>query len=263
MKFDQGKITFDSDDARTFCFRNGLCDGDDLFSLGKPVYRQHRGRCVNKATLEADDKQPLRVFIKKQEGRLRLVPRFTDLKTGQAFLSLPRREWDGIERLASIGMHVPERLALFQDGLFFFRAAIVLREVPPRQSIGRMLRNGTWSRLALSEQDSLLDAIVSTMETIHQTGLIWRGASDKHFYPELQDDAVWKLWLIDCEGVYLRRSSRVRKQSYLRLFRSMKESGADFRTLDRFGRCIAKAKIGTGQFGAGSKERRTSRLWAA
>ncbi|MCH7987574.1 MAG: hypothetical protein IID46_00325 [Planctomycetes bacterium] len=263
MKPDQDKITFDSDDARAFCFRNGIFDGDGLFSLGKPVYRQHRGRCVNAATLEAENEQPVRVFIKKQEGRLRLFPRLTDLKTGQAFLSLPQREWDGIERLASIGMHVPERLALFHEGLFFFRAAIVLREVPPRQSADAMLRNGTWSRLALPEQDSLLDAIVSTMETIHQAGLIWRGASSKHFYPELQDDAVWKLWLIDCEGVYFRRSSRVRKQSYLRLFRSMKESGADFRTLDRFQRRIAKARIGTGHFESGSKQNSSPKRRAA
>ncbi|MCH7751627.1 MAG: hypothetical protein IH898_05670 [Planctomycetes bacterium] len=51
------------------------------------------------------------VFIKKQEGRLRLFPRLTDLKTGQVFLSLPQREWSGIERFAeglslSLGLDV-------------------------------------------------------------------------------------------------------------------------------------------------------------
>jgi hypothetical protein len=263
MKSDQCKFIFASDDARRICFRNGLFEGDDLYSLGSPVYHQHRGRCVHAATLEEETGQPLWVFIKKQTGRLRLIPRLTDLKTGQVFHSLPRREWDGIERLSSVGLHVPERLALYHEGLFFFRAAIVLREVPPRQSVDAMLRNGTWFRLASSEQDSILDAMVSTMETIHQAGLIWRGVSSKHFFPELQDDAAWKLWLIDCEGVYARRSTRARKQSYLKLFRSMKESGADFRTLDRFQRRIARARIGTGQFGVGSKESRPSGLRAA
>ena len=253
MKSDQHKLIFASDDARTFCYRNGLFDGDDMFSLGSPVYRQHRGRCVNAATLEDEDEQPLRIFIKKQEGRLRLIPRLTDLKAGQVFHSLPQREWGGIECLASMGLHVPERLALYHEGLFFFRAAIVLREVPPRHSIGQMLRNGMWSRLAPQDQVSLLDAIVSTMETIHQAGLIWRGASSKHFYPELQDDAAWKLWLIDCEGVHSRTSTGARKQCYLRLFRSMKESGADFRTLDQFQRRLAQARIGTGCFESGSK----------
>ena len=248
MKSEQHTLIFASEAARTFCLRHGLLDGDDLFALGSPVYRQHHGRCVNATTLEEETGRPLRVFIKKQAGRLRLIPRLTDLKTGQVFHSFPRREWDGIEHLASMGLHVPERLALYHEGLFFFRAAIVSREVPPRQSIDAMLRNGTWLRLAPPEQDSLLDAIVSTMETIHQAGFIWRGTSSKHFYPEMQDDAAWKLWLIDCEGVYSRTSSRSCEQSYLKLFRSMKESGADFRTLDQFQRRIAKAKIGTGRF---------------
>ena len=263
MKSDHSKLIFASDDARAFCHRNGLFDGDDLYSLGCPVYRQHRGRCVNEATLEEETDLPLRVFIKKQAGRLRLFPRLTDLKTGQVFHSLPQREWGGIERLASMGLNVPKRLALFHEGLFFFRAAIVLREVPPRLSIGQMLRNGTWSRLNHPEQDSLLDAMVSTMETIHQAGFIWRGASSKHFYPELQDDALWKLWLIDCEGVYSRRATRARKQSYLRLFRSMKESGAEFRTLDRLQRRIAVGSIGTGQFECGAKQNPSTERRAA
>ena len=239
-----GNLIYASDDARNLLHRNQILDGRQVFSLGNPIYNRHKGRSVRNATLEDEQGRHIRIFIKTHQGRIRLCPRMTDLKDKQVFGSSPEREWYGIEKLAGIGIKVPERLALFREGLFVFRSGIVVRDVPPRQSIDQMMQSGSWQNLSHVQQCALLDEVVFTMQTVHRAGLIWRGASSRHFYPVLQDDERWRLWLIDCEGVYSRKSRSAIDRNYLKLFRSMKESGADFNTLERLRRRIEAARAG-------------------
>src|SRR5262249_27739782 len=162
----------------------------------------HRGRGVWSTWLRDAGGSQGRVFIKMQWGRRRLLPRLTDLKTGQAFQCLPQREWHGLVQFERLGLHVPQRLACFGEGSIHFRAAVVIRAVPPEHSIDDLLRRGLWHQLPAESRAAILDAVVKTVRSIHDSGLEWRSISSKHFFPQQTDDSAWKLWLIDCEGVH-------------------------------------------------------------
>lgn len=242
----QNHFVLPNEESRKLLVHNQLLDEKSLFSWGTPIYQQHEGRCVSLGMLsDPEDSHPRQAFLKTHLGRLRLWPRLNDLRAGQIFQTLPEREWDGIRRLAELGLNVPQRLLLFRKGGFSFRAAILLEKVPPPRSVEQMLKDGTWQQLTAHQQMNLLDTIVLIMQQIHGSGQIWRGTSSRHFYPELQSDQTWKIWLIDCEGVYPQKSQRGFRKNYLKLFRSMKESGANFRLLDQLRRRIEIAQAET------------------
>ncbi len=223
---------FATDWARKLLTENGLADIDAVFAAGSRTQLRHTGRGVWETRLADEHGESVRVFVKMHWGRRRLWPRMTDLKTGQVFQSLPEREWRGIRQFQSIGLNVPERLVLFRDGMLSVRSAIVVREVLPRQSIDEMLQDGSWQQLSLDHRASLLEEVMSTLHTMYSAGVGWRGVSSRHFYPELQPDNSWKIWLIDCEGVHNRVTQKTISHGFQKLWRSMKESGADEATLD-------------------------------
>jgi len=219
-----------SDAARKMLCRNGLADIDAVFSKGASAPCRHEGRSVWKVRLTSEHDEPVSVFVKMHWGRRRFWPRMADLKTGQVFQSQPVREWHGLHRLESIGLHVPERLALFRHGLLMFRSAVIVRAVPPKHSLYDMIQNGRWERLSTGCRESLLDAVVSTIRKIHAAGYGWRGTSSKHFYPELHNDDTWKLWLIDCEGVHGRATQRTFQRDFRKFSKCLKLAGADQKT---------------------------------
>lgn len=235
---DSRGMRFASPAARLLLRRHRLLDFDALAACGEPVYQQHHRRSVLRTILQDDDGTPCPVYVKLQQGRLALCPRLTEIREGFARLSLPEREWVGVGKLAELGMNVPQRLAVLREGRFFFRAAVILREVPPPQSVESMLQSGAWWKLSAELRESLLAQMVGTVRAIHRTGYIWHGASSRHFYPRLQPDGTWKLWLIDCEKVHSSVRPRAVERNFRKLFRSMRETGADFRTLDRLHRLI-------------------------
>lgn len=210
---------------------NGLCDTDSVFARGNTHNCRHTGRSVTPLTLTSPDGSETQAYLKLNWGRRRIWPRMTDLKTGQMFQSLPEREWNGIDRFAKIGLNVPERLGLFQSGLFQFRDAVIVRAVPPLHSVDQMLQNGSWWELDDERRSSLLSAMITVMRTIHAAGIGWRGSSSRHFYPQWQPTDGWKLWLIDCEGVHRKWSNRIVERDCRKLWRAMRESGADSDTL--------------------------------
>lgn len=226
-----GGVQFASESAGRLLRACGLDCAAAAFDRGTGTTLRHRGRSVYSLDLAGAGDTPQRVFVKLNWGRHRLLPRMTDLKTGQMYQSLPVREWNGIERFASIGLNVPERMALFREGRFVYRDAVVVRQVPPEFSVDEMLESGRWYDLPRDRQSSLLRAMVSTMGRIHAAGLGWRGASSRHFYPRWQTDGTWKLWLIDCEGVHRAWSSRIVDRDCNKLWRAMRESGANAQTL--------------------------------
>ena len=223
---------FATDWARTLLTENGLADIDAVFEAGSQTELRHTGRGVWETQLADEQGESVRAFVKMHWGRRRLWPRMTDLKTGQVFQSLPEREWRGIGQFQSIGLNVPERLVLFREGMLSMRSAIIVREVPPRQSIDEMLQDGSWQQLSSDQRASLLEAVMATLHTMYTAGVGWRGVSSRHFFPELQSDDSWKIWLIDCEGVHNRVTQKTISRSFQKLWRSMKESGADQTTLD-------------------------------
>ena len=208
-----------------------LADLDGLHTI--------RGQCLNRRPHRVvwicelpDATGALRkLYIKLSHGRRRLIPRSTDLRSGQTLQSLAVREWRGIGLLQQLGMHVPRRMALLDRGWLYYRTAVVLESVPPQDSVDMLLQQNRWQPLPRADRTALLEGMVQTVVRIHTAGLGWRGASSRHFYPERQPAGDWRLWLIDCEGVH-RASSPAVLQRYLnKLIRSMVESGADDNTM--------------------------------
>jgi len=231
---DDDRAEFASDTARRLLERNGLATLDALFACRDSAeYCRRDGRCVAQAKVRDEQGTERRVFVKLHWGRRRLWPRMNDLQSGQVFQSLPVREWRGIERLAALGLHVPDRLALIQSRRWslWFRAAVVIAAVPAPRSIDEMLADGSWNAVSAADRAALLDVVVTTLSQIHAAGMGWRGASSRHYFPERRADGTWNVWLIDCEGVHGFARRRTFRRNYERLCRSFRESGADDATL--------------------------------
>jgi hypothetical protein len=225
---------FGSTAARDLLERHGLMSLDRLFELQRAIPSRH-DRCVFPWMLADAAGQPVRVYIKLNWGRRRLWPRMNDLKSGQVFQTLPVREWRGIERVEQLGIGAPERLGLFESRgwSLSFRAAIVVREVPPPASVDAMLQSGAWHALAPRQQGAILDAMVATLHRLHAARLGWRGSSSRHFYPLERPDSSYAMWLIDCEGIHPFAGRRTFDRNFDKLRRAMRESGADAGTLER------------------------------
>jgi hypothetical protein len=48
----------------------------------------------------------------------------------------------------------------------------------------------------------LIDAAADVVARLHRARISWRSMKAKHFYPEETRPGTWRIWLIDCEGVY-------------------------------------------------------------
>lgn len=142
------------------------------------------------------------------------------------------REWMGLAQLAKFGLRVPQRLALFEEGLFWKRSAIILRAVPPPASISDMVANGTWAQLSLDERRSLLNSVLATLGRIHDAGFGWRCISTRHVFPQRDPAGQWALWLIDCEGVHRAYSAAVRDRDLDKFERALRHDQVDAASLN-------------------------------
>ena len=192
---------------------------------------RHVGRAVWKAELRDDTDNPFTVFIKMSWGRRRLWPRLPDIVAGQVFESLALRKWRGLEQLNQVGLRVPQRLALFDEGVLYRRSAIILRAVPPPASISDMVLSGTWAQLPRHDRHAIFEAVARVLDQIHDAGLAWRCISSRHIFPQRVGAGRWELWLIDCEGVHRARSQSVENRDLRKLERALRHDRADAATL--------------------------------
>lgn len=234
------KVLYASEAVEQLLARNGLHDLDAVFARGAAARCRHHGRAVYSEQLIDQQEGEIRVFIKLNWGRRRVWPRMSDLKAGQVLQSLPVREWNGLRRLRELGLYAAEPLAVIDDGLLSVRAAVIVRAVPPQQSIFDMLVDGRWSSLAETDKERLLQGMVDVLLQVHSARLAWRGTCCRHFFPEQVDGGEWKLWLIDCEGVHGNVTRRHFERDYGKLVRSMQLSGADRNTIDRLRAAIER-----------------------
>ena len=190
------------------------------FAPARDAQLRHVGRAVWKAELRDDTDSPFTVFIKMSWGRRRWWPRLTDILTGQVFESLALREWRGLEQLNQVGLRVPQRMALFDEGVLYRRSAIILRAVPPPASISDMVLSGTWARLPCHDRHAIFEAVSRVLDQIHDAGLAWRCISSRHIFPQRVAAGRWELWLIDCEGVHKARSRSVKERDLRKLERA-------------------------------------------
>lgn len=223
---------FASQSAQELLRLNGLGDLDAIFDQGMHVRSRHEGRSVWDVHLRNQEGGVTHAYIKMNWGKVRMWARSTDLRHGQMFHSLPRREWDGLEKLSQLGLYVPERLALLESGFFNFRSAVITVSIPQPKSIYHMMREGDWAKLSVSDRSSIFHEVVRTMRRIHGANLAWRGTSTIHFFPQRVGNS-WKVWLIDCEGVHGGATPRDVQRDFKKLIKSMWQSGADQANVDQ------------------------------
>ena len=233
------RAEFDSPTAEGILRRHGLANLDAIFRAGQGAHLRHVGRAVWKAELRDDTDSPFTVFIKMSWGRRRWWPRLTDIRTGQVFESLAQREWQGLQQLNQVGLRVPQRMALFDEGFLFRRSAIILRAVPPPASISDMVLSGAWAQLPRHDRHAIFDAVARVLDQIHDAGLAWRCISSRHIFPQRIGAGRWELWLIDCEGVHRARSRSVKERDLRKLERALRHDLADPATVALVRECAS------------------------
>jgi lipopolysaccharide kinase (Kdo/WaaP) family protein len=199
---------FASDEIQRLFAANGIRDLEDAFLAGEPLGEQHHRRANrhhNKVVVKVDLKGTVGVtpvYIKRQWSRERWLPRPTDIRHRINLQCSPVHEWRGLQILKNAGVHVSEPLALFWSGWGLTRGAVVTRAVPPQHSIADLISRGDLERLPAKPRTAMLEAAVSVVLRLRSLRISWRSMKTKHFYPEELRDGSWRMWLIDCEGVY-------------------------------------------------------------
>jgi hypothetical protein len=229
---------FASEHARVLLARHNLAELDAIFEQATDARLRHSGRSVWDTHLHDEDGKRIHVYVKMNWGRRRLWPRMTDLKTGQWLQSLPVREWHGIGTLGQLGINVPQRLAVIHRGLVTFQSAVIVRAIPPSDSVFDLLQSGKWSQFASDCRQHVLRGIARVMRTIHTAGLGWRGTSVGHFYPQATANDDWNTWVIDCEGVHRSATQQTFDRDDRKLIKSFELAGADEETRTMLTDCL-------------------------
>ena len=172
----------------------------------------------------------MQVYIKRQWRRARLLPRPTDLRHRIGVKCSPIHEWRGLRILQSVGLHVAEPLALFWQGWGFSRGAVVTRAVPPAASLADMIARNELQAMTADRQQSLIGASVEVIRRLHRARISWRSLKAKHFYPEELRTGQWRIWLIDCEGVYRWASRRDCQREWHTFLHSLGKDAASLKS---------------------------------
>jgi Lipopolysaccharide kinase (Kdo/WaaP) family len=223
-------VLFESPAAEVALRRRGLATLDAIFAGQASAQLRHVGRAVLRTELPGLGGET--VYVKLSWGRRRWWPRMADIRTGQVFQSLAIREWEGLKTFERLGLRVPERLALLEEGALWKRSALILRAVPPPASLSDMILDRSWLRLPLEDRGLILEAVARTLAQIHEAGWAWRSISTRHVFPQRDARGEWKIWLIDCEGVHRARSAAILERDVRRFLRALSHDQADQQTLE-------------------------------
>jgi len=237
---DQAGRRFASLETKTILEAHGLGDLDAVFANRGECIVRHKQRMVFRRRLTGGDGESTTVFVKLHWGDIRPLARWDDLLAGRILHSCPSREWLGLQRIASLGYRVPRRLAWFDEGVFRFRAAVILEQIPPRSSLQELLSSPRWNRFRKRQQLALIDELTAMVARIDAAGLFWKGLACKHIFPRLRADHSWELWLIDCEGVKRRPAKQTLTAQLRKLQQDLRRCNAEETFVSRFGdRCAA------------------------
>lgn len=207
-------LRFANGDIEKLLAANGLQTLEDAFRVGDFLSEQHYRRATrhkNKHVVKFDLQSPTGitpVYIKRQWRRERWLPRPTDIRHRINLFCSPVHEWRGLRLLEDIGINVSQPLAVFWSGWGLARGAVVTRGVPPELSMADLLLSGKLLSMPTDRLNALIDEAVAIVIRLQQHGISWRSMKAKHFYPEELPDGSWRIWLIDCEGVYRWASRR-------------------------------------------------------
>lgn len=199
---------FTSDEVARLLAANGIRNVDDAFRVGESLDVEHEARATRHATrrvVKVDLESAAgttSVYIKRQWKRDRWIPRPTDVRHRINLMCSPIHEWRGLRTLQAAGLHVSEPLAVFWRGWGLSYGAVVTRAVPPARSMSDILHSGELEQMAAAKRDALIEAATTVIAKLRRSRISWRSMKAKHFYPEDLGGNRWRIWLIDCEGVY-------------------------------------------------------------
>ncbi len=225
-------IIFESPMTEATLRQNGLGTLDAIFERRAAAHVRHVGRAVWKTDLVGEGGQSFTAFVKLSWGRRRWWPRLSDIRTGQVLQSLAVREWEGLKTLERLGLQVPERLALLEEGLLWKRSALILKAVPPPASVSDLILEGRWLQLPVEDRQRILTEFARTLCRIHGAGWAWRSVSTRHVFPRRNARDGWEVWLIDCEGVHRACSAEILQRDFRRFLRALAHDQADQQTLE-------------------------------
>lgn len=224
-------IHFESPTTESLLRQNGLGTLDAIFTRRSAAQLRHVGRAVSKVQLHDADGKIVTAYVKLSWGRRRWWPRMADLRTGQVFKSLAVREWEGLAVFERLGLQVPQRLAILEEGLLWKRSALIVKAVPPAASLSDMILDGSWLLLSRTDRALILEEFGRTLCLIHDSGWAWRSISTRHVFPQ-QNARGWELWLIDCEGVHRAGSPAHLNRDFRRFLRALSHDHADAETVE-------------------------------
>jgi hypothetical protein len=220
---------FASDEIERLLAANGIYDLDSAFQMGDSLDDLHQRRATRhsfKRVVKVELKGAgvtTTAYIKRQWRREPLLPRPTDIWHRIRLQCSPMHEWHGLRTLQALGFHVSEPLGLFWRGWGLWRGAIITRAVPSERSMLDMLLSGELQRMDSARRQSLMQAATEVVVRLNAAKVAWRSMKPKHFYPEDLGRGNWRIWLIDCEGVFRwasRRECDRQWRMYLKSFTS-------------------------------------------
>jgi hypothetical protein len=83
---------------------------------------------------------------------------------------------------------------------------LVVRLEGTNVEIGRKMLNDSGMKIVTAA--TIDEAATKVVARLHRARISWRSMKAKHFYPEDIGGNRWRIWLIDCEGVYRWASRR-------------------------------------------------------
>lgn len=193
-------------------------------TAGKDIHRRYDAKSVTYVDLNYHEKK-IRVYIKRQWKQARVIPRLHSFFNGKAFKSYPLQEWQGLHHLRRLGLDTAEPLAFFRHRLNPYKAAVITCAVPGKHHLAQMIEEGALEKLQNSERVKLIQTVASVVKQIHDAGYGWRSMNIKHFYPAQQTDGTWKIWLIDCEGIFRPVKTRHLERERRTIIRLIRQSG--------------------------------------
>lgn len=221
----RNKVIYAGRWAKDLLTAAGIDSLDAAFATGERVLEgRHEYKEVTRLTA-SQGVHGNELYIKRQHRSVRMLPKLRDLFEHGLFAGDPRKEWRGLNLLRSWGMCAVEPLALFYRSISF-RSAIVTTSVPGDRSLREIALEGDLNKLTDLQLEPLTNAIVKTVNQIHERGYGWRGMDARHLYPEPSRDGGVRIWLIDCEGIHRSRSEATRNRDIDRLIRSLKKAEA-------------------------------------
>jgi hypothetical protein len=223
MNFGSEKTLFSSEDSRKLLTSVGIDSLGAAFRQGQVVFDgRHDHKQVACLSIDVEG-APKKLFIKRQMRNPRLLPKLRDFRDYGPFTGDPVREWHGLNLVRSWGLSAAEPLALFTRRLSA-ESAVVTAGVPGEHSLRELARGSFFDDLDGDSQRMLVDAICRSIHTIHDRGYGWRGMDARHLFPERRSDGEYRIWLIDCEGVYRQRNVSAVDRDLMRLRKSLSKS---------------------------------------